>query len=292
MTAAAGGGRPELWRRRYGPWAVVTGASEGIGEAFARCLAAAGLRIVLVARRRARLERLALELAERHGAQTLVVELDVGRPEALAALAGATQHLEVGLLVAAAGFGTSGRFIDGATATELEMIDVNCRAVAGHALHFGRLMAARRRGGLVLMSSLLAFQGVPRAANYAATKAYVQVLAEGLSRELVPCGVDVVASAPGPIHSGFARRATMDMAVAQPPQVVAEGTLAALGRRTTVRPGWLSKGLGLSLAGLPRAARVRIMAAVMAGMTRRQHDKTNGEDAGGEGRDGEDAKPA
>jgi short-subunit dehydrogenase len=267
------------WRAQYGPWAVVTGASDGIGAAFAQRLAAAGLNLVLVARRGEVLERLADELAGRHAVQSRALALDLGSPGALAALAEATASLEVGLLVAAAGFGASGRFVDGAIEAELDMVDVNCRAVAGQVLHFGRLMAARRRGGLILMSSLLAFQGVPRAANYAATKAYVQTLAEGLAVELAPFDVDVVASAPGPIRSGFAGRAGMRMGMGQGPAIVAEGTLAALGRRTTVRPGWLSRALEGSMTGLPRSLRVRIMSRVMEGMTRHQDGKTLGEDA-------------
>jgi short-subunit dehydrogenase len=134
-------------------------------------------------------------------------------------------------------------------------------------------MVARGRGGLVLMSSLLAFQGVPRAANYAATKAYIQSLAEGLRKELAPHGVDVIASAPGPIHSGFARRAGMSMSMGQRPSAVARTTLLALGRRATVRPGWLSKLLELSLAFLPRRGRSWILARVMAGMTRRLSER-------------------
>jgi short-subunit dehydrogenase len=271
--------RSESWRAQYGPWAVVTGASDGIGKAFSRSLAEAGLNLVLVARRGDVLERLGRQLARRHGIRVETLALDVGRSGALAALADATHGLEVGLLVAAAGFGTSGPFVDGSLEAELDMIDVNCRAVAGQALHFGRLMAARRRGGLILMSSLLAFQGVPRAANYAATKAYIQTLAEGVAIELAPFDVDVVASAPGPIDSGFAARAGMRLGMAQGPQVVAEGTLAVLGRKVTVRPGWLSRLLEGSMTGLPRALRVRIMSLVMAGMTRHRHGKTLGEDA-------------
>jgi hypothetical protein len=121
------------------------------------------------------------------------------------------------------------------------------------------------------MSSVVAFQGVPRAANYAATKAYVQSLAEGLRAELRPLGVDVVASAPGPVHSGFAERAGMRMGLALTPSAVASATLAALGRRGTVRPGWLSKLLGWSLALLPRWVRVRVMALVMGGMAQDEH---------------------
>jgi short-subunit dehydrogenase len=142
--------------------------------------------------------------------------------------------------------------IDAPLAVECDMVDVNCSAVLAMSWHFARRFAARRRGGLVLISSLLAFHGVPRAANYAATKAYVQTLAEGLRVELAPFGVDVVASAPGPIRSGFAERADMKMALSLEPEVVARLTLRALGRRTTVRPGWLSKLLGWSLARRPR----------------------------------------
>ena len=270
--------RSQRWRARYGPWALVTGASDGIGEAFAREIAASGLGLILVARRGDRLARLAGELAAEHGVEAVPLALDVARPDALDVLARATDGLEIGLLVAAAGFGTSGPFVEGAPETELDMIDVNCRALAGQALHFGRLMAVRRRGGMVLMSSLVAFQGVPRAANYAATKAYVQTLAEGLAIELASNGVDVVACAPGPVHSGFAQRAAMRMTMAQRPAVVAAGTLTALGRRVTVRPGWLSKALEGSMTGLPRRVRVRIMAAVMRGMTSQRHGAMVSED--------------
>ena len=163
-----------------------------------------------------------------------------------------TRDRDVGLLIASAGFGTSGPFVDARLDEELRMIDVNCRAVAALSHAFGRRFVDRKRGGIVLMSSLVAFQGVPRAANYAATKAYVQSFAEALRLELKPLGVDVIASAPGPIRSGFATRASMTMGLAQTPRDVAGATLASLGRRGIVRPGWLSKFLEASLMFLPR----------------------------------------
>ena len=255
-------------RERYGAWAVVTGASDGIGRAFATRLGSSGLNLVLVARRAVVLEELAAELAQNHGVVVKVIAADLATTEGVRAVIDATQDLDVGILVAAAGFGTSGRFIDCLLENELAMIEVNCRAVAALAHHFGKRFADRRRGALVLMSSLLAFQGVPRAANYAATKAYVQSLAEGLRAELRPFGVDVIASAPGPIASGFAKRAAMTMSLAGTPESVAASTLRALGRAQTVRPGFLSKFLELSLSFLPRWGRVRIMALVMAGMTK------------------------
>lgn len=260
----------ERFQTRYGPWALVTGASDGIGREFARRLAGAGLNIVLAARREDVLKRLSDELRANFHVEVIFVPADLSKPQAAEALVTRTADLEVGLLVAAAGFGASGRFIDSKLEEELEMIDVNCRAVTALAHHFGGRFARQGRGGIVLMSSLLAFQGVPRAANYAATKAYVQSLAEGLRAELMPLGVDVIASAPGPIHSGFARRAGMKMGMAQTAEVVARVTLDALGRRGTVRPGWLSKLLEWSLAPLPRWGRVNIMGLVMGGMTKHQ----------------------
>lgn len=105
------------------------------------------------------------------------------------------------------------------------------------------------------MSSLLAFHGAPGAANYAATKACVQTLAEGLQVECAACGVDVFASAPGPIDTSFVSHATLQMAHTLPAEVVARVTMQSLGKKTTVRPGWLSKLLGWSPAALPRGAR-------------------------------------
>jgi short-subunit dehydrogenase len=252
---------------RYGPTALVTGASSGIGRAFAEELAALGFDLVLVARREDRLVDLARSLESAHGVRADPVVADLAGPEGVARVLNAVRDRELGLVVCSAGFGTSGPFIEGRLEEECSMLEVNCRSLMTLAWHFGRRFAAQGRGGIVLLSSLVGFQGVPRAAHYAATKAYVQALAEGLHHELRPLGVSVLACAPGPIHSGFAARAGMTMGFAQRPNVVAAATLAALGRRSTVRPGWLSKALEYSLKLLPRSGRVRMMAVVMRGMT-------------------------
>ena len=254
---------------RYGPWAVVTGASDGIGRDIARNAARRGLHVVLVARRESRLRELATEI-EQHGVEARVVAADLATADGLERVRRETADLDVGLLVAAAGFGTSGSFLETSLDDEHSMLDVNCGAVLSLAHHFAGRFVQRGRGGLVLMSSIVAFQGVPRAAHYAATKAWVQTLAEGLRRELAPHGVDVLASAPGPVASGFAARADMQMDGALDPSLIGGATLDALGRTGTVRPGWLSKLLGYSLAMLPRAARTLIMTAVMHGMTKHQ----------------------
>jgi short-subunit dehydrogenase len=251
---------------RFGPCAVVTGASSGIGRAFATELAACGFDLVLVGRRKDVLDELAGSLTRSHGIKASTLAIDLGEPGSSEAVLRAVADREVGLLVCSAGFGSSGSFIDGDLADECAMVDVNCRFLMALTWHFARKFAAQRRGGIVLMSSLVGFQGVPRAANYAATKAYVQTLAEGLHHELHPLGVSVIACAPGPIHSGFAARATMKMGMAQGPEVIPAPTLDALGKKLTVRPGWLAKLLEWSLKPLPRWGRVRMMGVVMAGM--------------------------
>jgi short-subunit dehydrogenase len=255
-------------QKTYGPWAVVTGASDGIGRAIAVELAAAGLDLMLIARRKDLLDDLARELAQQYGVDTRTQALDLSDTKAGAAVAQQTADIDVGLLAAIAGFGTSGQFVDCDVQNELDMIDVNCRSVVELSHHFAPRFIARRRGGLILMSSLVAFQGVPQAATYAATKAFIQNFAEGLRLELSAQGVHVVASAPGPVNSGFAARADMRMSAAVKPDTVAKQTVAALGRSGTVRPGWLSKFLEATLFPLPRRGRSRIMALVMGGMTR------------------------
>lgn len=257
-------------RTRYGPTAVVTGASSGIGAAIAERLAVAGLDLVLVARRADRLDAMASGLEDRHGIKVVVTPLDLARTDGTAELAAATADLDVGLFVASAGFGTSGRFLDADIAAELEMLDVNCRAVVSQTHTFARRFADRGRGGIILLSSIVAFQGLPNAAHYAATKAYIQTLADGLRVELKPRGVDVLAAAPGPTNSGFADRADMRMGSALRPERLAEPILRSLGRRPTAMPGLRSWGLRASVAPLPRPARTAIMGQVMGQMTSHQ----------------------
>lgn len=262
-TLATGG----AFASRYGPWAIVTGASDGIGREMARDLARRGVKLMLVARRGELLRTLAADLHRAYETEAVVMAVDLSSADGRRAVIDASGALDVGLLVAAAGFGTSGDFVDIALEAERDMLAVNCLAVLELTHHLAPRLLSRGRGGIVLLSSLLAFQGAARSAHYAATKAWVQTLSEGLRIELAPHGVDVVASAPGPVSSGFAARAGMVMTSTTPAEVVARQTLDALGRRGTVRPGWLSKQLGWSLATLPRLGRAAVLSRVMARMT-------------------------
>ena len=253
-------------RDKYGPWALITGASDGIGQAIARLAAANGLSVILAARSEAKLHALAAELAAAHGVETHVAAVDLSQPTGVTALLDAMGGRDVGLAVLAAGFGTNGPLADSPLADELEMIGVNITAVAQLAHAFARRMTARKRGGIVLFGSILGWQGVPGQANYAATKAYIQSLGEGLHGELKPHGVDVLCVAPGPVHTCFAERARMTMTSAATPDQVADATWSALGHRVTVVPGLQAKFKTASLKSLPRYARSLILSRVMASM--------------------------
>ena len=256
----------DRFRERFGPAALVTGASDGIGRAFAERLAAMGFDLVLVARRAGRLQELADALSVQHGVAVQIIPADLAEPGGTAAVLAQTADRDIGILVAAAGFGSSGAFLAQDGAAEAGMVDVNCRAVVELVHGIGGRMQRAGRGGIVLFGSLVGFQGVPWSATYAATKGFVQSFAEGLAQELRPHGISVLSVAPGPIRSGFGARAGMRMSMAETPEVVARGSLAALGRGLTVRPGFLSKFLGWSLAMLPRWLRARVMGQIMKGM--------------------------
>ncbi len=261
-------------QKQYGSWAVVTDASSGIGRALAIKVAEAGLNVVLVARRQDVLEELATELTSKYGVEIQVMAADLGQETAIDQVLANTQAIDVGLFIAAAGFGTSGPFLMTSPEQELDMLNVNCRALMLMSLEFGQRFAQCGRGGMILLSSIVGFQGMPNAAHYAATKAYVQNFAEALQQELAPSGVDVLAAAPGPTNSGFAERAGMKMGAALSPAEIAEPILGALGRKTTVLPGFLSKLLVYSLSTLPRWARIRIMGQVMHGMTKHRQPQS------------------
>ena len=251
---------------RFGPTALVTGASDGIGRAFAEALAARGFDLVLVARREAVLLDLSRDLTGKYGVRVDIISTDVATPQATADILRHTRERTVGLLVAAAGFGSIGPFLDLPVETETNMVDVNCRAVVELTHGMAQRMAAQGRGGIILFGSLLGFQGAPGSATYAATKGFVQGFAEALGVELRPLGISVLSVAPGPVGTGFAARAGMHMGKADTPQTVACAALAALPRGGTLRPGFMGKLLGWSLSPLPRWGRVRILGQILKGM--------------------------
>lgn len=255
-------------KRKYGEWAIVTGASSGIGLALSTQLAAAGFNLLLVARTAAKLQAVTQALQQQYSVTIKAIAADVAEPDGRRQIMEASEGLQTGLLIHSAGFGTSGLFTEASINNEVEMLRVNCEAVLLLSHWFGKIFQQQNRGGIIFLSSLVAFQGVPYSANYAATKAYVQSFAEAFAIEMKPFGVDILSAAPGPVNSGFGERARMNMGRAMDPSAISVPILQALGRSTTVVPGILSKVLVYALRTVPRWAKVRIMKQVMLGFTR------------------------
>lgn len=250
---------------QYGPWALITGASDGIGRALAIQIAAAGINVALCARNEQRLEAVAAEVSADHGVAAMVLTTDLGQPGGAEAVVDRTAGLDIGLVVLAAGFGTTGSVLETSLDEELQLVAVNITAVLHLSHTFAGRLAARGGGGLVLFGSIVGWQGVPGQANYSASKAYAQNLAEALHDELAPHGVHVLSVAPGPVETGFGARAGLAMTSATRPDVVATATLKALARRTVV-PGARGRFLTAALRPLPRPIRSRILGTVIAGM--------------------------
>ena len=257
------------FRNRYGAWALITGASSGLGAEFARQLAAEKMDLVLVARRRDRLNELATSLKAEHGIQVKVVPLDLSKPNFLAALQKQTAKLNIGLLVNDAGFGIAGDFTTNSLERELMMLDVNCRAALQLAHAYGSQMAAHRRGGIIMVSSVVAFQGVPFMSHYAATKAYDLVLGEGLWHEMKKYGVDVVTLCPGATTTEFANVAdTKPAPGSMPAPPVVRAALEALGKKHYVTAGKKNKLMVFSARLVPRRVATLIAARVMKSLGR------------------------
>lgn len=254
------------WR---GKWALVTGASAGIGYELAEQLAAAGAHLVLTARRTDRLQKLAADLSARHGIHVEVFTADLTRPEAPPEILAFTNRkgLEIELLVNNAGFGAFGYIHDIPESRLLEMVQVNCSAV----VHLTRLYAApmvqRRHGDILIVASTAAFQAVPFNSAYAATKAFDLIFAEGISEELRPFGVNVCALCPGPTTTEFQRVANQpDRAfkVAETAEKVARTGLEGLAKgKTTVISGAMNRFMMEAERLAPRRFVARAAAKMM-----------------------------
>ena len=247
--------------RRYGPWAVVAGASEGLGAAWAQALAARGLDLVLIARRREVLEATAASLRARERVEVRTRCLDLADAGFALELERLTEGLEVGFAVFNAAHAPRGQFLDLTLEDQLRSVDLNCRGPLTLAHVLGKQMAARGRGGLVLMSSLTAFQGSPFIATYGATKAFNLVLGEGLWFELRARGVDVLACAAGATRTPGLTRASPqgEPGMIEPAQVVKEA-LGQLGRSGVMIPGRFNRFASFLMRRiLPRGTAVGIL---------------------------------
>jgi uncharacterized protein len=250
---------------RYGPFALVAGASAGLGCAFAHELARRGLNLILVARREPALERVRDEVTATYNVDVRTIVLDLASPRSAEYLEQQTHDVAVGLLVYNAALSLIGPFLDHPLEAHVRELETNCRGPLTLAYAFSQGMVKRGRGGIVLMSSLAGFQGSPYISHYAATKAYNTVLAESLWAELAPHGVDVLACCAGATATrGYAQTASRGTSRFAPaalePRDVVCAALDALGNGPSVVPGRANRFAQFLLQRvLPRRAAIRLM---------------------------------
>lgn len=195
----------EAFLSKCGPWALITGASSGIGEQFAKSLAPLGFNLVLVARRKHRLDALSSYIKDTYGVRTRVIPADLSQNEGITRVIEETGSLDIGLLILNAGVDMIGSYFAHSTPSIQNLISVNVTAVASLASTVGRNVARRGRGGVIFVSSLGA-RPVPYMAAYGASKAFVSSLGLALNEEWSVLGVQVMVFEPGVVHSEMADR--------------------------------------------------------------------------------------
>jgi hypothetical protein len=259
-----------LDQQRFGPWALVTGASSGIGKEFARQIAAAGINVVLVARREALLADLGRAIAQDFAVQYRVLAIDLSQEGFLAKLAEATNDLDLGLVVSNAGTGNPGEFLKLDRPLLQATLRLNTMAHLDIAHHFGRKLVERRRGGLVLVGAMGAEIGVPFMANDGGAKAYVHSLGEALHYEFKSRGIYVTVVPPAPTDTpvlakfGFDPR-TMPMKPISVEQCVSEGLSALRENRSRIIPGRLNRIMNVLVpASVKRTMTAKLFSKALA----------------------------
>lgn len=245
-------------------WAVITGASDGIGRALVHELGNRGYNILAVGRSATKLNDLKADFTGKGSLQ--VHTMDFSKAGSADDLQGLVGDKAVELFVPAAGFGSSGNFVNLDLGNEMSMIDVNCRAVIEQTQWFAQKFERQKHGTIVLFSSLLGTAGAGTSAVYAATKNFIHAFAEGLRTELKPAGVKVLTICPGPTSSGFAQASQMTYSGADSSADVAKGIANGIGKNGTVFPAGRAKFLGFTLSTVPRTIRVAILTSFMRGL--------------------------
>jgi short-subunit dehydrogenase len=258
---------------KFGPWAIVTGASSGIGKQFARQLAASGLNLVLAARRLPLLEELGRQLEEEFRVQYRAVGVDLTEDDFLETLAEATHDLDVGLLISNAGAVTFGEFVALEQSTLHQNARLNVIAHLSLAQRYSQKMARRGRGGVLLVSSTAGMHGAPFMADYAAAKAYLLILGEALHIEFEKQGLHLTVLMPGPTDTEGVRAAGFDaestpMKLMSVEQCVAEGLAALNANRATHIAGRMNR---LMTALIPRSVMRKMMGTMLAKAIAKSH---------------------
>jgi uncharacterized protein len=263
----------ESFRAKYGPAALVAGAAQGIGAEYSRQIAAHGLDVVLLDRDEASLAKIAQEIRAKHGVDVRPCVVDLARPDLADAIAPALAGREIGLLVYNAAVGTVAPFLETRRSQIDAMVDVNCRGPLQLAYALAPAMVERKRGGVILMSSMSGNCGSAQLAVYAGTKAFNLAFGDALWFELGQHGVDVLVVQPGSTRTpgwltSQPTEPGAEMMPAMDPADVAREALATLGVEPLLVAGEQNRQGAAAMAGLPRRQLIELMSAITVKLVR------------------------
>lgn len=264
-------------KKKYNGWALITGASSGIGKEFAKELARQGFNIVLVARHEDALNKISQKLQSAYHVKTRVISADLSLEGEAQKVFDACHELDIGLLIPAAGIDEMGLFLEKDYVDLKRMLRLNIESPTELAHLFGKKMVGRGRSGIIFISSLFAYQGIPHFSAYAASKAYILTLGEALSYEFRKQGIDVLTVSPGltstPFAEGLKLNATLLPVLAQKPNAVARLGIGRIGKKATVVSGLLNKFYAWENRLIPRSWPVHLFGFLIGNAVRSYNKK-------------------
>lgn len=243
--------------QKYGPYALITGASAGLGKEFAIQLAQAGLSLIITARREDKLFKLADELKSQYNVDVIPVTADLSKREDIDRLIESASGKEINLLINNAGFATTGEFVECDLNRELEMLFVSTYAPMILTRNFGRQMKERRKGGIIMLSSVVAFTPIPLWSQYTAVKAFDLNFGLSLHGELKKYNVDVLTVCPGATETEFQQVAGVKPIMAISAESVVRTSLKALGKKPLIVTGIKNKISTFFLRFLPVSMKIK-----------------------------------
>ena len=263
----------KIYQEKYGKWVLITGASSGIGEEFARKFASLGFNMVLVARRKEKLNIVARDLSELYKVEIIAIKQDLSEDNFLENIIDKVGDKEIGILINNAGLGSVGEFHNVDPDHEAKMVKVNCVAPTVLTHHFAKQMIERKRGAIIFLGSLLSFQPTPYSAAYSATKAFNSFLGDSLWYELKKYNIDVLSLNPGGTDTEFLRLSNKYRKgpILRTTKDVVETALKALGRKPSVIDGFLNKSAVFLGRLLPRKMLI-IMSGLISGKLHEQRE--------------------
>lgn len=229
------------FRAKYGDWALITGATSGIGKALAFEIAKKGLNIVLVARTQEKLEQVAQGIKEKHRVSTRIIQVDLLEKSGLDIILSETKNLSIGMLILSAGIENNGSFVKNDIETEVKVVELNILSTLRLTHHFAIKMEEKKRGGILFVSSLTAHMPSPLFSNYASTKSYVFNFGSSLYAELKPKGIDVSILSPGVTNTPMSLKSGINWknskAQIMEPTDVATEAITNFGKKLSIIPG-------------------------------------------------------